>query len=61
MGKQSGTSLTRRQFPSANPDWKAYFDWLRRKATKGDIEMLAEFDRERRRQAAREEELGNLK
>ena len=47
--------------PQRKPDWKAHFAWLRRKATKGDIEILAEFDQERRQRAAREEELGNLK
>ncbi len=47
--------------PQRKPDWKAHFDWLRQKATKDDIETITEFDEERRRQAAREQEMGNLK
>ncbi len=47
--------------PQHKPDWKAHFDWLRQKATKNDIETITEFDEERRRQAAREQEIGNLK
>lgn len=47
--------------PQRKPDWKAHFDWLRQKATKSDLETLTEFEQERRRQAAREKELGNLK
>ncbi len=47
--------------PQRKPDWKAHFDWLRRIATKNDLEVLTEFEQERRRQAAREKELGNLK
>jgi antitoxin (DNA-binding transcriptional repressor) of toxin-antitoxin stability system len=47
--------------PQRRPDWQAHFDWLRKKATKDDIEALAGFEQERRRHAAREKELGNLK
>jgi len=47
--------------PQRRPDWKAHFDWLRKEATKDDIETMTEFEEERRRQAAREEEMGNLK
>lgn len=47
--------------PQRKPDWKAHFDWLRQKATKHDVETITEFDEERRRQAAREQEMGNLK
>ncbi len=47
--------------PQRRPDWKAHFDWLRKNATKNDIETLTEFEEERRRQAARERELENLK
>ncbi len=47
--------------PQRKPDWKAHFDWLRQNATKNDIETLTEFEQERRRQAAREQELGNSK
>ena len=46
--------------PERKPDWKAHFDWLRKNATKNDIEALTEFEQERRRQTAREKELGNL-
>jgi antitoxin (DNA-binding transcriptional repressor) of toxin-antitoxin stability system len=46
--------------PQRRPDWKAHFDWLRKNATKNDIDTLTEFEEERRRQAAREKELGNL-
>jgi antitoxin (DNA-binding transcriptional repressor) of toxin-antitoxin stability system len=46
--------------PQRKPDWKTHFDWLRQKAAKKDIEALAEFEQERRRQAAREHDLGNL-
>ncbi len=47
--------------PQRKPDWKAHFDWLRQKANKRDIETITEFDEERRRQAAREHEMENLK
>ena len=47
--------------PQRTPNWKVHFDWLRKNATKRDSETLAEFDQERRRQAAREKELANLK
>ncbi len=47
--------------PQRRPDWKAHFDWLRKEATKQDIETITEFEEERRREAAREQELGNLK
>ena len=47
--------------PQRRPDWKAHFDWLRKNVVKNDIEILTEFEEERRRQAAREKELGNLK
>ena len=43
------------------PDWKSHFEWLRKSAKKTDTKILAEFEEERRRQAARERELGNLK
>ena len=47
--------------PQRSPDWKAHFNWLRKQAAKDDLEALGEFEQERRRQAAREKELGNLK
>ena len=47
--------------PQRSPDWKAHFNWLRKKDTKDDRKAIAEFEQERRRQAAREKELGNLK
>ena len=43
------------------PDWKAHFDWLRNQTAKADAATLAGFEHERRRQAARERALGNLK
>ena len=46
--------------PQRKPDWKAHFDWLRKEAAKTDIETLSEFEQDRRRQAARENELGDL-
>ena len=47
--------------PQRKPDWKTHFDWLRQRATKNDIEAITEFEQERRRQAAREEDMGNLR
>ena len=43
------------------PDWKTHFDWLRNQATKTDAGLLAEFERDRRRPAAREQSLENLR
>ena len=43
------------------PDWKTHFDWLRNQATQADVDVLREFEEERRRQAAREQAFGNLK
>ena len=42
------------------PDWKAHFDWLRRRSTKNDAKVLKEFEDSRRRLAAREKATGNL-
>jgi antitoxin (DNA-binding transcriptional repressor) of toxin-antitoxin stability system len=47
--------------PQRKPDWKTHFDWLRKQAIKTDAGILREFEAERRRQAVREQELGNLK
>ena len=47
--------------PQRKPDWEAHFAWLRKKTTRKDSETLTGFAQERRRQAAREKELGNLK
>lgn len=47
--------------PQRRPDWKSHFDWLRNQTTKTDADTLAEFEKQRKRQAARERELGNLK
>jgi len=47
--------------PQRRPDWKSHFDWLRNQPNKTDADTLAEFEQQRRRQAARERELGNLK
>lgn len=60
-GKAVGYITRTPPSPQRNPDWKAHFNWLRKKATDEDSEVLAEFEQERRRQAAREKELGNLK
>ena len=60
-GKAVGYITPTPPSPQRKPDWKAHFDWLRKRATKGDAELLAEFDQERKRLAAREKELGNLK
>jgi antitoxin (DNA-binding transcriptional repressor) of toxin-antitoxin stability system len=45
--------------PRRSLDWKAHFDWLRKQSTGDDAKTLAEFERERLRHAAREEESGN--
>jgi antitoxin (DNA-binding transcriptional repressor) of toxin-antitoxin stability system len=47
--------------PERKPDWKAHFDWLRKQVTKTDAVILGEFEEGRRRQAVREQALGNLK
>jgi antitoxin (DNA-binding transcriptional repressor) of toxin-antitoxin stability system len=43
------------------PDWKTHFDWLRKQTAKADAGLLAEFDRDRRRQATREQSLESLR
>ena len=43
------------------PDWRIHFDWLRKQTTKTDAGLLAEFQEERRRQAARQQSLENLR
>jgi antitoxin (DNA-binding transcriptional repressor) of toxin-antitoxin stability system len=43
------------------PDWKAHFDWLRKRPAPKGPGILGEFEDERRRQAGREQALGNLK
>jgi antitoxin (DNA-binding transcriptional repressor) of toxin-antitoxin stability system len=40
--------------PERKPDWKAHFDWLRRRSTKDDAKVIKEFEDSRRRLAARE-------
>jgi len=47
--------------PQRRPDWKSHFDWLRAQKNKSDADTLSEFEHERKRQGARERELGNLK
>jgi len=47
--------------PERKPDWKAHFDWLRRQPTKNDAKVLEEFENSRRRLAAREKAMGNLR
>jgi antitoxin (DNA-binding transcriptional repressor) of toxin-antitoxin stability system len=59
-GKAVGYITQTPPTPQRKPDWKAHFDWLRKKATKNDIKTLTEFEEERRRQAAREVGLENL-
>ena len=44
--------------PERRPDWKHHFNWLRKQATQTDVATLTEFEQERRRQAAREREMG---
>ena len=43
------------------PDWKTHFDWLRKQTAKADPGLLAEFERDRRRQATREQSLESLR
>ena len=43
------------------PDWKSPFNWLRKQNTKPDAGILRGFEGQRRRQAAREQAMGNLK
>jgi hypothetical protein len=43
------------------PDWKSHFDWLRKQNTKTDAAILREFEAERRRRTALEDELSSLK
>jgi antitoxin (DNA-binding transcriptional repressor) of toxin-antitoxin stability system len=59
-GKAVGYITRTPPTPQRSPDWKAHFNWLRKKGTKEDTEALAEFEQERRRQAARENALGNI-
>jgi antitoxin (DNA-binding transcriptional repressor) of toxin-antitoxin stability system len=47
--------------PERKPDWKAHFDWLRRQPTENDAKVLKQFEDSRRRLAAREKALGNLR
>mgnify|MGYP000194132944 CR=1 FL=1 len=47
--------------PQRKPNWKTHFDWLRKQNPKADAGLLAEFEEERRDQAAREKSLSNLK
>ena len=47
--------------PQRRPDWKSHFDWLRKQTSQTDADTLAEFEQQRKRQAARERELGNLR
>jgi antitoxin (DNA-binding transcriptional repressor) of toxin-antitoxin stability system len=60
-GKAVGYITRTPPTPQRRPDWKSHFDWLRSQRTKTDADNLAEFEQGRRRQAARERELGNLK
>ena len=60
-GKAVGYITRTPPTPQRTPDWKAHFDWLRKNATKNELDTLTEFEAERRRQAALEKELGNLR
>ena len=46
--------------PQGKPDWKTHFDWLRKQSRKTDAGILNELEADRRRDAAREQTLGNL-
>jgi antitoxin (DNA-binding transcriptional repressor) of toxin-antitoxin stability system len=60
-GKSVGFITRTPPTPQRRPDWKSHFDWLRCQTVRADRESLAEFERGRKRHAARERELGNLK
>ena len=60
-GKAVGYITQTPPTPQRKPDWKTHFAWLRKQNTRTDARVLSELEEERRRQAARERELGNLK
>ena len=60
-GKAVGYITRTPPTPQRKPNWKGHFDWLRKQVSKTDAETLAEFEQQRRRQAAREQQLTNLK
>ena len=47
--------------PDRKPDWKEHFAWLRRQSVKANASLLEEFEDSRRRLAAREKAMGNLR
>lgn len=47
--------------PQRKPDWKAHFNRLRQRSAHADAEILEEFEKERQRQADREQGTGGLK
>ena len=56
-GKALGYITQSRPAPQSRPDWKGHFDWLRKQPRKAGLEILAEFEEDRRRQRAREKAL----
>ena len=60
-GKAIGYLTRKPPSPERRPDWKSHFDWLRKQAKQTDTAILTAFEQERKRQAAREQELGNLR
>jgi antitoxin (DNA-binding transcriptional repressor) of toxin-antitoxin stability system len=60
-GKAVGYLTPTPPLPQHKPDWKSHFDWLRKQSAKTDAEILGEFEEERRRQAGREQAMGNPK
>jgi antitoxin (DNA-binding transcriptional repressor) of toxin-antitoxin stability system len=59
-GRAVGYLTQTAPLPGKKPDWKAHFDWLRRRSTKNDAKVIKEFEDSRRRLAAREKAMGNL-
>lgn len=45
--------------PERKPDWKAHFEWLKRRPKNRGKNLLAEFEEERRRQGSRDTAMGN--
>jgi antitoxin (DNA-binding transcriptional repressor) of toxin-antitoxin stability system len=47
--------------PERKPNWKEHFAWLRRQSVEANAGLLEEFEESRRRLAAREKAMGNLR
>jgi antitoxin (DNA-binding transcriptional repressor) of toxin-antitoxin stability system len=58
-GKAVGYITQTPPAPQRSPDWAAHFNWLRKEASRDDAKVIAEFEQERRRHAAREKALSN--